>query len=264
MERGKLAKDVPGVVTSSREVAGGHCVTLELEGEREAVPAILLLPDATTKSGRVPAALLLHGYTSRKERMAEGMGRALLKRGVASLAIDLPFHGERKRGIDQLSFRNPLQLVGGWRLALNEIRLALDYLSDLAAVDAQRLAIVGYSLGSFLSVVAAANDARVHVVALASGGDLPAETPFASVVRAAADPLRAVRKLAGRPLLMVNGRHDRTIKPSQAERLFAAAGEPKEIRWYNGGHWPPPPEVDFAADWLAGRLRSGRSAERRA
>jgi len=70
MERGKLAKDVPGVVTSSREVAGGHRVTLELEGEREAVPAILLLPDATTKSGRVPAALLLHGYTSRKERMA--------------------------------------------------------------------------------------------------------------------------------------------------------------------------------------------------
>jgi len=102
------------------------------------------------------------------------------------------------------------------------------------------------------------------VVALASGGDLPAETPFASVVRAAADPLRAVRKLAGRPLLMVNGRLDRTIKASQAERLFAAAGDPKEMRWYNGGHWPPPSEVEFAAEWLAGRLRRGRSAERRA
>ena len=261
MKREKSSTDVPGVVTSSRDVAGGHRVTLELEGEREVVPAILLLPATTA---RVPAALLLHGYTSRKERMAEGVGRALLKHGVASLAIDLPFHGERKGSLDQLSFRSPLQLVGAWRLALNETRLALDYLSELSAVDPQALAIVGYSLGSFLSVVGAANDARVRVVALASGGDLPAETPFASIVRAAADPLRAVRKLAGRPLLMVTGRHDRTIKASQAGRLFAAAGEPKEIRWYNGGHWPPPSEVDFAADWITGRLRQKRSAERRA
>jgi len=255
--------DVPGVVRSSRDVAGGHRVTLELEGDREAIPAILLLPNAIA-TDRVPAALLLHGYTSRKERMAEGIGRALLMRGVAALAIDLPFHGERKGTLDQLSFRNPLQLVGAWRLALSEIRLALDFLTELASVNAECLAIVGYSLGSFLSVVAAASDARVRVVALASGGDLPAETPFASVVRAAADPLRAVRKLAGRPLLMVNGRLDRTIKASQAERLFAAAGDPKEMRWYNGGHWPPPSEVEFAAEWLAGRLRRGRSAERRA
>ena len=256
--------DVPGVVHASRDVAGGHRVTLELEGEREAVPAILLLPVQMSSNGRVPAALLLHGYTSRKERMAEGIGRALLMRRIASLAIDLPFHGERKGTLDQLPFRNPLQLVGAWRLALSEIKLALDYLSVLPAIDAQHLAIVGYSLGSFLSVVAAANDSRVRAVVLASGGDLPAETPFASVVRAAADPLRAVRKLAGRPLLMVNGRYDRTIKASQAERLFAAAGEPKEIHWYNGGHWPPPAEVDFAAEWLAGRLRRGRGAERRA
>ena len=257
--------DVPGAVRASRDIAGGHRVTLELEGEREPVPAIMLLPNATTATGDpAPAALLLHGYTSRKERMAEGVGRALLMHGVASLAIDLPFHGERKGTLDVLSFRNPLQLVGAWRLALSEIRLGLDYLTDVAAVDAQHLAIVGYSLGSFLSVVAAANDSRVRAVVLASGGDLPEQTPFAAIVRAAADPLRAVRKLAGRPLLMVNGRHDRTIKPSQAERLFAAAAEPKEIHWYNGGHWPPPQEVDFAAYWLAARLRRGRSAERRA
>ena len=264
MKRGNSPMDVPGVVRSSRDVAGGRRLTLDLEGEREAVPAILLLPNSASTRARAPAALLLHGYTSRKERMAEGIGRSLLTRGVASLAIDLPFHGERKGSLDQLSFRNPLQLVGAWRLALNEIRLALDYLSDLPAVDAQSLAIVGYSLGSFLSVVAAANDALVRVVVLASGGYLPAETPFASIVRAAADPLRAVRKLAGRPLLMVNGRLDRTIKPTQAERLFAAAGEPKEIRWYGGGHWPPPSEVDFAADWLGARVRRGGSAERRA
>ena len=256
MKRGKSAMDLPGLVKASRDVPGGHKVALELEAEREHVPAILLVPDSTTaNASRCPAALLLHGFTSRKERMAEGIGRALLARGVATLSIDLPLHGAREGSIEQLSLRNPLQLIAAWRLALAESRTSLDYLSALVAVDPKRLAIVGYSLGAYLATVTAADDARVQAIVLASGGDLPEQTPFATLVRAAADPLRAVRKLGGRPLLMVNGRYDRTIRASQAERLFAAAREPKEIHWYNGGHWPPPPAIEHGAEWLAGRLR---------
>src|SRR3954471_9006031 len=153
MKRGKSPLDLPGVVKASRDIAGGHQVTLELEAEGEHVPAILLVPNGA--SGR-SGALLLHGFTSRKERMAEGIGRALLARGVATLSIDLPLHGAREGSIDELSLRKPLQLIGAWRLALAEARQALDYLSELAAVDPQRLAIVGYSLGSYLAVVVAA------------------------------------------------------------------------------------------------------------
>lgn len=264
MKRGKSPMDLPGTVRASRDIPGGHRVSLELETERERVPAILLVPDATTASAqRCPAAVLLHGFTSRKERMAEGLGRALLARRVATIAIDLPLHGEREGSIDELSLRNPLQLIGAWRLALAEVRRSLDYLSELAAVDAERLAIVGYSLGAFLAVVGAADDARVKAMVLASGGDLPAQTPFSTLVRAAADPLRAVRKLAGRPLLMVNGRNDRTVTPAQAERLFEAAREPKEIHWYNGGHYPPQSAIDFGAGWLAKRLANVGDAGRR-
>jgi len=61
---------------------------------------------------------------------------------------------------------------------------------------------------------------------------------------------------------MVNGRYDRTITPAQAERLFEAACEPKEIHWYQGGHWPPPSEIEFAAEWLSARLSQG--SQRRA
>ena len=261
MKRGKSPLDLPGVVKASRDIAGGHQVTLELEAEREHVPAILLVPNAA--SGSRPGALLLHGFTSRKERMAEGIGRALLARGVVTLAIDLPLHGAREGSIDELSLRNPLQLIGAWRLALSEVRLSLDYLTQLAVIDAKRLALVGYSLGSFLSVVAAANDERVRAMVLASGGDLPERTPFAALVRAAADPVRAVRKFAGRPLLMVNGRYDRTITSAQAERLFEAAREPKEIHWYQGGHWPPHGPIEFAAEWLSARLGDVRSGSRR-
>ena len=261
MKRGKSPLDLPGVVKSSRDIAGGHQVTLELEAEREHVPAILLVPDGAR--GSRPGALLLHGFTSRKERMAEGIGRALLARGVATLAIDLPLHGAREGSIDEISLRNPLQLIGAWRLASSEVRLSLDYLTQLAVVDARRLALVGYSLGSFLAVVAAADDDRVRAMVLASGGDLPERTPFAALVRAAADPTRSVRKFAGRPLLMVNGRYDRTVTSAQAERLFEAAREPKEIHWYNGGHWPPPHAIEFAAEWLSTRLGDVRSGSRR-
>jgi len=257
MSRVKTPITLPGVVTASRDVPGGHRIEIDLETERERVPCIFVVPDRVAlREERCAAALLLHGFTSRKERMAEGIGRALLSFGVATLAIDLPMHGARGTGIDEVT-RNPLQLIRAWRLALSEVGCSLDYLSGLPAVDAQRLAIVGYSLGAYLGVVAAAEDARCRAIVLASGGDLPDETPFASLVRAAADPLRAVRRLAGRPLLMVNGRYDRTVKASQATRLFEAAGDPKEIHWYQGGHWPPQPAIEFGARWLAERLASG-------
>jgi len=64
---------------------------------------------------------------------------------------------------------------------------------------------------------------------------------------------------------MVNGRFDRTVTSAQAERLYEAAREPKEIHWYNGGHWPPPNAIDVAADWLSARLgEAGSGSGRRA
>jgi fermentation-respiration switch protein FrsA (DUF1100 family) len=218
----------------------------------ELVPGILQLP----RSEHVPAAVLLHGFSSRKERMADSIGRALAKRGVGSLAIDLPLHGTRDGSFENLSLRNPMALVGKWRLAVREAHAAVHWLAEHPAVDPRRLALGGYSLGAFLSVIVASEDPLVRAVALAAGGDLPEQTPFASLVRAVADPRRAARRLDGRPLFMINGKYDRTIRPAQARTLFDAAEEPKEIHWYDGGHWPPAAAIDAVAEWLASRLAS--------
>lgn len=226
-------------------------IDLELAIGTEVVPGILLLPKA---SGRVPAALLLHGFSSSKERMIDSVGRALVSRGVASLAIDLPLHGARERSIESLGIRNAIALVQKWKLAVREAEHAVRTLADHPAIDAERVGMVGYSLGSFVSVVVAAEMPQVGAVVLAAGGDLPEQTPFGGLIRTVADPVRAVRRLAGRPLLMVNGRNDRTVRPSQARTLFEAAGEPKEIHWYSGGHWPPASAIAVAADWMAARL----------
>jgi dienelactone hydrolase len=177
----------------------------------------------------------------------------LLARGVASLALDLPFHGERQ-GADREIPRNPLALVGAWKTAIAEARAAVTWLAGQPEVDAERIGIVGYSLGGFLALMTAAEDDRFGVVALAAAGDLPDQTPYATLVRGLVDPLRAAGRLDGRPLLLVNGRRDRTTRPAQAERLFAAALEPKTIKWYDGGHWPPPSAIDGAAKWVSERL----------
>jgi len=232
---------------------------LQLDGG-EAVPAILKLPAVRP----APGVLLIHGFTSRKEAMADSFGRALAVHGVASLAIDLPLHGAREGGIEGMSLRNPLALVEKWRLAVKETSSAVRYLAGHSAIDPRRIGLGGYSLGAFIGVIVAAESPLVRAIALAAGGDLPEATPFASIVRAIADPLRAVRRLAGRPLLMVNGKHDRTIRPEQANALFAAAGEPKEQRWYDAGHWPPARAITDAADWLAAHLGESAVRSRRA
>ncbi|HEX2094066.1 MAG TPA: alpha/beta fold hydrolase [Longimicrobiaceae bacterium] len=236
---------------SEDTVPGGRRIVLDFHADDDPVPGILLLPDAEEPA---PGALLLHGYSSRKEHLADSVGRALLREGMASLAIDLPLHGDRSDPLQAQSARNPLAMVRLWRTALKEARLAVRYLGARREVDAERIAVAGYSLGSFLSVVLAADEPRIRAVVLAAGGDLPSGTPLAAVARTVADPVRAVRKLRGRPLLMVHGKSDRTVRPDQAERLFAAAGEPKEIRWWNAGHYLPQPAIDYAARWLAERL----------
>ena len=249
MKRPHFAATVRRATTGAR----GEERTLDLIHGTDRVPATLLLPVSAQPA---PAALLLHGFSSNKERMTESVGRALLGRGVASLALDLPFHGERGGVNEELPYRNPLALVSAWNTAVREARAAIEWLSSQPEIDAARLAVVGYSLGGFLALMTAAEERTVRVVALAAAGDLPDSTPYAALLRRAVDPLRAVRKLDGRPLLLVNGRRDTTTRPAQAERLFAFAEEPKRLEWYDGGHWPPPAAIELAAEWTTTQLRA--------
>jgi fermentation-respiration switch protein FrsA (DUF1100 family) len=185
--------------------------------------------------------------------MARTIGEALLSRGIASLALDLPLHGERHVpgwGISPGSF---MEMARHWRLALEEASLGVSYLGARPETDRGRLAVIGYSLGSYIALTHAAGDARVKAVVLAAGGDLP-DLPFAALARTFIDPQRSARALEGRPLLMVHGRRDRTIAPAQAERLYAAAREPKSIRWYDSGHILPALAGAEVAEWLGAAI----------
>jgi dienelactone hydrolase len=238
-------------IRRTARVARGLDRTLDLSHGREVVPASWLTP---TSDEPVPAVLLLHGFSSSRGRMSQAVGRPLLATGVASLALDLPYHGERSAENGTVP-KNPLALVSAWRSAVAEARAAVDWLEEQPEVDPSRMGVVGYSLGGFLALMTAADEPRLQVVALAAAGDLPDQTPYATMVRSVVDPQRAARKLAGRPLLLLNGRRDTTTRPAQAERLFAAAEEPKTLLWYEGGHWPPPAAIEQVVQWVAAELR---------
>lgn len=247
-----VSKRVLSSVREEREVKGGRRVALTFRAAGgPIVPAILLVPPQS----QAPAALLLHGYGASKEQMADSIGMALLAEGVASLSIDLPFHGERPERLDEKSKGNPLQIMKSWKAAVAECAVAFSYLASMPEVDPRRLGVVGYSMGAFLGVLSASAEKAARAVVLAAGGDLPPNLPFQSVIRRVVDPLKAVRKLEGRPLLMIHGKRDRTVKPEQAERLFAAAGEPKEIRWYDCAHWLTDDAIQYAARWMRAALK---------
>src|SRR5215213_6877702 len=130
--------------------------TLELAGAR--VPSIMLLPEA---AATVPAVLLLHGYSSSKERLANTMGRALAARGIASLAIDLPLHGTRDDAMVAEARTNPLGLLKHWQIALAEAKHAIGWLAGHDAIDSDCIGVAGYSLGSYIALQTAIAEKRI-------------------------------------------------------------------------------------------------------
>ena len=74
------------------------------------------------------------------------------------------------------------------------------------------------------------------------------------MLRMISDPLASAKSLSGRALLMLHGTQDRTIRRDQAQRLYDAAAQPKELIWYDSGHALPPAAADDAAAWLATRF----------
>jgi uncharacterized protein len=235
----------------SARVAEGKRTLLTLPvGKKTTIPAVLLMPEVA----RGPAALLLHGYGASKEQMSESVGKALLAEGIGSLSIDLPLHGDRPDRLSETDARNPLKIIAGWKEGVADCAAAFNYLAEREDFDGNRLGVVGYSMGSFLGVLTVSAEKRARAVVLAAGGDLPPGIPFQDLIRKVVDPLTAVRQLQGRPLLMLHGKRDRTVRPSQAEALFAAAGDPKELRWYDCGHWLTDDAITDAAEWLAREL----------
>ena len=241
----------------------GRRVEIPFDGGR--LVGVLRLPSAGR--GPHPLVVMIPGLDSTKEefRTTETL---FLERGVGTFSVDGPGQGEAEYD---------LPVRADWEKPGAAI---LDAVTRLDAVDPERIALWGVSLGGYYAPRVAASDRRVRAcVALAGPYDfgacwdgLPALTREAFRVRshlATADQARAYAlefSLEGRaasircPLLVVAGKRDRLFPWQDAERLVAEASTTAPatlLLLEEGNHGCMNVAAQHryqTADWVAARL----------
>ncbi len=210
---------------------------IEFSSRGGRVPGRLLLP--REDRGPFPVVLLQHGAGGSKSApYIEQIGAPWVERGVALLCIDFPLHGARRNTkLSELmqEGRSPDASPTAStvrddcvRQAVVDLHRTLDAAEEISELDSDRVAYAGLSLGAIIGAIFCANDPRPRAAALALGGG--------GFGGRDVDPAQHVGRFAPRPLLFVNGERDETVPPAAAKRLHEAAGEPKEIHWFDGGH----------------------------
>lgn len=254
--------DAPAPVQRGRAqpLAVGDVDTVHLrfkDADGEIVPALLCTPHG--KERPFPVVIATHGYGSNKAQVCAQVAPALVKRGFAVLAADMPRHGERPGNPgDVMDRTDPLKAYQIYRQAVVDDRQLIDLAEQRGDLDTTNgVILVGYSMGSWISSVVGPADERVRAMVLMVGGatNIP---PVALKVPqvAATDPRLAIRHFAGRPILMLNGRSDTVVTPAMTRLLWDAAPQPKQQIWYNSGHLLSERAYSDATEWIAQTARA--------
>jgi hypothetical protein len=144
-----------------------------------ALPYLLALPpDARTTT---PLVVLLDGHAGSASRILGKHAAALTERGLAVLAVELPFHGARATpGRDFLDPGDPAALGRNVRQASVDVLAAIEHASrcGLPLPDGARLRppavrYLGYSLGAMVGSIVRSVEPRLGTTVLvAPGGDI--------------------------------------------------------------------------------------------
>jgi pimeloyl-ACP methyl ester carboxylesterase len=133
------------------------------------------------------------------------------------------------------------------RAEVDRHRAALDLLAARDGVDPGRIGLVGHDFGAMHGILAAAEDQRARAAVLIAStprwGDWflpfwPIAGDRFDYLRALSplDPVTAIGRLAPRPVLLQFAKQDFYIAPMSGLELAHAAGDAKELRWYDADH----------------------------
>jgi carboxymethylenebutenolidase len=190
-------------VSNSAYDSGGQRVTV-----REFLPMA---------AGRYPAVLALHGSGGLGEGFADQPSRMMAAQGYAVFLI----HYFERTGTLRADYSTTQRHFPDWMKTIGD---AITYVGSHASVDANRIGLLGFSLGAFLSLAVASLEPRVKAVVEFFGG-LPEE-------------LHGFQRMP--PVLILHGEADRVVPVSEAtklQQLLERAGTPYEMKLYPGaGH----------------------------
>lgn len=127
---------------------------------------------------RFPVAILLHGIGGLGERdvmPCKLLARDLAKRGVASFVLQLVLPGQGPAGAGKGQPSMPV--IENWlelyQVLVINTRQVIDWAEDRNGLDAQRVAVIGISMGGMASAIAMAVDKRITAgVFLVTGGNM--------------------------------------------------------------------------------------------
>jgi dienelactone hydrolase len=267
------------------------------------VTAVVYRPDPKVAKwkGKLPGILMVNGHGSDKfgwYAMYTGMEYA--KAGAVVVTYDMI--GEGERNIDKKSRASshdkrvtPPEGVAstdwGQRVAgLMQVDLmqGVTYLTERPEVDAKRIAVLGYSMGSFVTGIAGAIDTRIHAVVLSGGGvfDGPGGYFDSGQLPCQGPPYRALQVIGDRsailyalnaqrgPMYIMNGMVDTVMDIPHHEqgwfdavkaRAIAVLGSDKDMFttvFYPGASHRPSWENRDAAEWLEANIHFGTWTEK--
>ncbi|HMI86996.1 MAG TPA: alpha/beta fold hydrolase [Polyangiaceae bacterium] len=180
------------------------------------------------------AVLLLHGSDADRSQLAPE-AHLLARHGYGVLLFDWPGHGESGGAVT-------------WdeneRAAL---RAALDFTSRARGVDAERIGVFAFSMGTMIAIQVAARDERVAALAVEGAfadaneelrhefrhwgalSEWPAlwTAHWLGMKYNELRPRDVIAAIAPRPVFVIAGTADEIVPPAQSRALFDAAHEPK-------------------------------------
>jgi dienelactone hydrolase len=120
-----------------------------------------------------------------------------------------------------------------------EMRRAIDFLLTQSGIEPDWLGFVGHDYGALYGGVLSGADRRMKTYVLIAGApsfaDVGPYWNYTSVVPDL-DPVQYVSKASPASIFFQFARRDQFISGEMANRLYQAASEPKEIKWYDDNH----------------------------
>lgn len=214
-------------------------------------------PVARPSGEKSPAVVLLPPLGgSGEDRRVEKFARALNRRGIAALALTLPYHG-RRRPPNDAPIRHftgdPDDAGAAERVAqafaqsASDLGTVVTWLTQQPEVDANRIGAAGVSLGAFVLHLVMGQDARIRagVAALGAGniaevflhtrGRKDSKTLRQIETLRAVEPLTYADRNRPRRVLMIQAARDIVVPPRHAEQLWEELGRPP-IQWADVNH----------------------------
>ena len=260
---------VPEVRIISKELKGGAEVQdITFTGlDGQPIEAYLVKPARSRPQGGV---LFVHWYgpefptSNRTQFLPHAIdlaGKAVVSLLPATMWSEPRWFPRRKREDDL-----PNSVV-----QLKNLRRALDVLMAQPGLDPKRVGFVGHDFGAMFGAVLASVDRRPAAYVLIAGTPEfanwylygpkmaePQRTEFVNSLKVI-DPAAHVGKAAPAPVLFQFATNDEHVPRARAEQFFAAANNPKEIKWYEARHEMNDESRRDMVEWISRQLKLSRT-----